>query len=193
MRQKPKILILAGSIRSGAFSQQLADAYAAQLVTMECDITRVSLADYTLPIMDEDLEREKGIPGNAVKLARLFDHHQAVVIVTPEYNGSLPPLLKNAIDWISRVSRDGEKPLKPYRGKIAAIASSSDGAMGGYSALLHFREILVRLGMLVVSEQLSLGRASTAFEEDDRLAGERESALLANACKSLVEKATLLT
>ena len=67
------------------------------------EVTRISLADYPLPIMDEDLESEKGVPENAVKLARLIAAHDALLIATPEYNGSIPPLLKNTIDWVSRV------------------------------------------------------------------------------------------
>ena len=62
MKREPAILVLAGSIRSGAYSQKTADAYAAQLATMECEVTRITLTDYPLPIMDEDLEKEKGIP-----------------------------------------------------------------------------------------------------------------------------------
>lgn len=192
MMRKPAILVVAGSIRSGAFSQQTADAYAAQLAGMECEVTRITLADYPLPIMDEDLEEEKGIPESALKLARLFDHHDALVVVTPEYNGSLPPLLKNAIDWVSRVSSDGDKPLAPYRDKLALVASSSNGIMGGYSALTHLRHILVRLGMQVLSEQMALGKAGSAFNDMGRLSGEREAGMLEKACRSLVEKATLL-
>ena len=71
------------------------------------EVTRISLGDYPLPIMDEDLEKEKGIPENAVKLGRLIAAHDGLLIATPEYNGSLPPLLKNSIDWVSRVRRDG--------------------------------------------------------------------------------------
>ena len=191
--REPAILVLAGSIRSGAYSQKTADAYAAQLAAMECEVTRITLADYPLPIMNEDLEKEKGIPENAVKLARQFARHDGIVMVTPEYNGSLPPLLKNAIDWVSRVSSDGDKPLKPYRDKLALVASSSDGAMGGYSALTHLRHILVRLGMQVLSEQMALGRADVAFDDMGRISGKREAGILENACRSLVEKATLLS
>ena len=190
--RKPAILVFAGSIRSGAYSQKTADAYAAQLAGMECEVTRITLADYPLPIMDEDLEKEKGMPENAVKLARQFARHDGIVMVTPEYNGSLPPLLKNAIDWVSRVSSDGDKPLVPYRDKLAVIASSSNGVMGGYSALTHLRHILVRLGMQVLSEQMALGRAGSAFDDIGRLSGDREAGILESACRSLVEKATLL-
>ncbi len=192
MNSVPKILILAGSLRSGSYNQKLADAYMAELAMRDCDITAITLADYSLPLMDEDLEAEKGIPVAAVKLARLFAMHDAIVIVGPEYNGSITPLLKNTIDWVSRVSSDGEKALFPYKNKICAVASASPGAMGGYSSLTHLRHVLVRLGMLVISEQLALGGAAKAFDEDGRLADERLRKMLASACDSLIEKATLL-
>lgn len=193
MNRKPKILILAGSIRTGAFSQQVAGAYAAELVNHDCEITRISLKDYELPIILEMPNAESEIPTAALDLTMQFDAHDAVVVVTPEYNGSLPPLLKNAIDWISVTKGDGENPLTPYRGKVCALASSSPGMMGGIAAIGHLREILVRLGMLVVSEQVAVGGAGNAFDDKGRLSNERTAAMLAGACKSLVEKASLLS
>ena len=193
MNRKPKILVLGGSIRSGSHSQQLADAYASKLAGLDCMITRITLKDYFLPMMDEDLQKTSGIPENAVKLARLFHGSDAIVIVTPEYNGSLPPLLKNAIDWISRVSTNNGSPVIAYRNKLCAIASTSSGQMGGVSALGHLRDILVRLGMLVISEQLALGHANKAFDPmDQQLLNDRHNTILTTACTSLVEKATLL-
>jgi NAD(P)H-dependent FMN reductase len=142
--------------------------------------------------MDEDLEREKGLPANAVKLAKLFAAHSGIIIVTPEYNASFTPLLKNTLDWVSRVSSDKEKPVTPYRDKLAAIASSSPGAMGGISSLNHLRDVLVRLGMQVISEQLSVGNAAKAFDHHDRLTVDRQQQILAKACASLVRKTQLL-
>ena len=190
--KKPKILILAGSIRSGAYSQQLADAFTAELVNHDCEVSRITLADYDLPIILEMPKSEKDLPANAVKLARQFDAHDAIIVSTPEYNGSVPPLLKNAIDWISTVPGHGYSELQPFKGKISAIASSSPGLMGGISAIGHLREVLVRLGMLVISEQVSVGNAGSAFDAKGRLSNERPALFLSNACKSLVEKASQL-
>lgn len=192
MLGKPKILVFAGSLRSGSFNQQLADAYLAELAGLECEPSAISLSDYELPIMDEDLQASRGLPEAAIRLARQFASHQALVIVGPEYNGSITPLLKNAIDWVSRVKSHDGKPLSPYRGRLCAVASASDGAMGGYSSLTHLRHVLTRLGMLVISEQLALGNASTAFDETGRLVSDRPRTLLETACRSLVEKAALL-
>ena len=109
----PKILVFAGSIRTGAYSGKTADCAQRELAVQGADVTRISLADYSLPLMNEDLEREEGIPENAYKLARFFAAHDALLVCTPEYNGSLPPLLKNTIDWVSRISKDGDRPLHP--------------------------------------------------------------------------------
>ena len=190
--RQPKILILAGSTRTGSLNQQLADAYVAELATRDCEITRITLADFPLPIINEDLEAEKGIPENAEKLARLFDAHDAIVIVGPEYNGSLTPLLKNTIDWVSRLIPESKGPWKPFKGKICAIASASAGVFGGISSITHLRQILTRLGMLVISEQFALGNADTAFDDMGRLSRERDRPLFKEACASLIEKATLL-
>lgn len=192
MNRNPKILVLAGSIRSGAYSQQTADAFVAELVNHKCEITRISLADYELPFVLEAVDSQSDIPESAKKLARLFHVHDAVIIATPEYNGSLPPLLKNAIDWISLVKSVDGKPVTPFRGKVCAVAASSPGKFAGISALGHLRQILSRLGMLVIAEQIAVGNAANAFDEKGRLEDDRGAAMLTEAAKSLVEKATLL-
>jgi chromate reductase, NAD(P)H dehydrogenase (quinone) len=181
----PRILVFPGSNRAGAFSGKVADAASKQLARLECDVTRISLIDYPLPIMDEDLQRLEGIPENAMKLARLFASHDGFLIASPEYNGSIPPLLKNTIDWLSRISRDGDKPLKPYAGKVAALCSSSPGNFAGILALSHLRPVLIRLGLLVVSEQCSVANADTAFNDDAQ-------SNLIKICKALVDQATLI-
>ena len=188
----PRILAFSGSIRDGSINTRLVDAATAELVQQECEVTRISLADYPLPIYDGDLESQEGIPDNARKLARLFHEHEGLFIACPEYNGSLSPLLKNTIDWISRVSFDDKGELVPYRGKIGAVAAASPGAMGGISMLYHLREILTRLGVLLVAEQVAVGNGFSAFDEMDKLTDERAAQFLEATCKSLAQKAALL-
>ena len=185
---RPKILVFSGSIRSGSVNARLVDAAVAELALFECDVTRISPSDYALPLYDGDLEAQDGIPENALKLARLFHEHDGVFIASPEYNGSLTPLLKNTIDWISRVNADEDGPIVAYRDKVCAIGAASPGAMGGISMLYHLRDILVRLGMLVISEQVAVGNAASAFDDDDRLTEGRAAEFFGKACKSLVEK-----
>lgn len=188
----PRILAFSGSIRDGSINTRLVDAATAELVQQECEVTRISLADYPLPIYDGDFESQEGIPDNARKLARLFHEHEGLFIACPEYNGSLSPLLKNTIDWISRVSFDDKGELVPYRGKIGAVAAASPGAMGGISMLYHLREILTRLGVLLVAEQVAVGNGFSAFDEMDKLTDERAAQFLEATCKSLAQKAALL-
>ncbi len=189
----PKILVFAGSNRSGAWSGRLAGAAAKELSYREADVTRIALIDYRLPLMDEDLEREKGIPENAVKLARLFAAHDGFFITTPEYNGSIPPLLKNVLDWVSRVKRDGGQPLKPYAEKVAALGSSSTGTFAGIRAIGHLRAILAHMGVQVVSQQCAVPSAQDAFDDMDCFKDERVQSNLQKTCRALVEHAAFLS
>lgn len=187
----PRVLVFPGSNRAGAYSGKVADAAALELAKLECDVTRISLIDYPLPIMDEDLQRLEGIPENAMKLGRLFAAHDGILIASPEYNGSISPLLKNTIDWVSRISRDGDKALKPYAGKVAGLCSSSAGHFAGILALSHLRPVLVRLGVQVISEQLSVPDAGTAFNADGSFKDERARANLIKVCSALAGQAAL--
>lgn len=184
-----RILVFAGSIRTGAFSGQMADAASKELVAQGAEITRISLADYPLPIMDEDLEKEHGIPENALKLGRLFAAHDGLMICSPEYNASIPPLLKNTIDWVSRISKDGDKPFKPYSGLVVGLCSTSNGVFAGMRGLYHLRAVLMNVGTQIVSEQCSVGHAAGAFNDDGTLIDARNVAKLTALCRSLIEQA----
>jgi len=185
----PKILVFAGSTRSGAYSGKTADIAQKELAMQGAEVTRISLADYPLPFMDEDLEKEKGIPENAVKLARLFVAHDAILIATPEYNGSLPPLLKNVIDWISRVREDGGRPMRPLPGKVVAICSSSAGHFAGIRSASHLRQILTHIQMDVISPQVSVPNGGDAFNEDGTFTAQRLHKSMSGLCAALIERA----
>ena len=187
----PKILVFAGSTRTGAYSGKTADVAQHELGVQGAEVTRISLADYPLPIMDQDLEAEKGIPENAFHLARQIDSHDAVLICTPEYNGSIPPLLKNAIDWVSRISKDGGRPLRPYPGKVVAICSSSDGHFAGIRSANHLRAVLSHIGMEVISAQVSVPNGSEAFDDNGAFRAERLRKGMTRLCGSLIEHAKL--
>lgn len=188
----PKILVLPGSNRSGAFSAALAASAALELAQQGADVTRISLIDYPLPIVDEDLKTQSGIPDNAMKLGRLIAAHHGVFLCSPEYNASIPPLLKNMIDWVSLISKDGERELKPWSGHYVALGSSSNGKFAGIRGLNHLRTVMINVGTQVVSEQCSVGGAADAFEADGRLKDERTQAMLAKTCKSLILHCTMM-
>lgn len=189
----PKILVFAGSIRSGAFSGRTADAATRELAMQGADVTRISLVDYPLPIMDEDLEREKGIPENAYRLGRLIAAHDGILIASPEYNSSIPPLLKNTLDWVSRIRRDNGRPFKPYAGKVAALCSSSDGNFAGARGLYHLRSVLMACGLEIVTPQCSVGRASEAFDADGNFREERLRHAMETVVRALVERARMFS
>jgi chromate reductase len=184
-----KILLFAGSIRSGAYSGKTADIAQKELALQGAAVTRISLADYPLPLMNEDLEREQGVPENAVKLARLFAANDALLICTPEYNGSIPPLVKNTIDWVSRVKKDGSRPLRPYPGKVVAICSSSDGHFAGIRSANHLRAVLAHCQMEVIAAQVSVPNGADAFDADGNFRAERLTKGMQRLCRSLIEHA----
>jgi NAD(P)H-dependent FMN reductase len=180
----PRILIFAGSIRSGALSQKLADVAAKELALADADVTKASLADYPLPIYNGDLEAEKGIPENAQKFARLMAAHQGIFIATPEYNNSLPPLLVNAIDWVSRIR---ESSGIAYRHRLYGIGSTSDGTIGGARALIDLRKLVASgLRGILVPEKIEVSRAQEAFDEAGEFVAEAPSKLLKALARSLV-------
>jgi NAD(P)H-dependent FMN reductase len=189
----PKILVFAGSIRTGAYSGRTADAAMKELALQGADVTRISLADYPLPIFDADLERESGIPENAMRLGRLIAAHDGLLIASPEYNTSIPPLLKNTIDWVSRIRKDGGREFSPFRGRIAGLCSSSNGRFAGIRALNHLRPVLVAVGVEVISPQCAIALGEEAFDEHGAIRDPRTRKIMENLCRTLCQQAALLS
>lgn len=185
-----KILVFSGSIRTGSFNTKLAKSAIKVLAEQGAEVTEISLADYPLPIMNQDLEEEKGVPENAVKLARLFQAHDGLFIACPEYNASIPPLLKNTLDWISRVKSDANGDIKAFPGLYVGLGAASPGALGGIRGLYHVRAVLMTVGAQVVSEQASIAAAHNAFGDDDMPKDERQLGALNNTCRALLQHVT---
>ncbi|QKV19502.1 NADPH-dependent FMN reductase [Oricola thermophila] len=186
----PRVLVFAGSNRSGSFNRQLAQAAAKVLALQGAEVTMIALADYPLPLVDEDLKKEKGVPANAIRLARLFAAHDALFLASPEYNASIPPLVKNTIDWVSLVRSDGSGPVRPFDGLTVALGSASDGKLGGIRGLYHLRAVLMNVGAQVVSQQCAISWANKAFGEDGMPSDEREAKHLEKACRALLDHCT---
>src|SRR6202171_1000174 len=110
-----KILVIPGSLRTGSHNARLAAVAAYQFAQQGAEVTRISLADFPLPIYDGDLQSKSGVPKHAVNLKRMIGAHHGVLIVTPEYNSSVPPLVKNTIDWITRVQDASEARGQGFR------------------------------------------------------------------------------
>ncbi|MBD0413608.1 NADPH-dependent FMN reductase [Oryzicola mucosus] len=193
MRVTPRILVFAGSLRTGAYSGKTADIAQKVLAQNGAEVTRISLGDYPLPLVDQDLEKEKGVPANAVKLARIFTDHDGIVICTPEYNGSIPPLVKNTIDWVSRAHSDKTGKLKPYSDKPMAICSSSDGHFAGIRSASHLRAVLAHIQADVIAPQVSVPSAGEAFDEGGNFKEERLRKSMDRLAKALIERASMMS
>src|SRR3974390_1107463 len=127
----PKILVLPGSLRTGSHSARLAALAAKELALLDAEVTRISLEDYELPLFDADLAAASGPPAAALKLRQMLVAHRGVFITSPEYSASVTPLLKNAIDWVSRVRERGEPTLAAFKGRVFALGSETGGGGGG--------------------------------------------------------------
>jgi len=164
-----KILVIPGSLRTGSLNARLAAVIAHELVQSGADVSRVSLSDFPLPIYDGDLQVKSGVPKHAVNLKRMIGTHHGVLIVTPEYNSSVPALVKNTIDWVSRVQDPHETRGQVFRERVFAIAAASGGRLGGTRALAALRLILTACHATVVPDQLALSFADHAYDEMDHL------------------------
>ena len=164
----PKILVIPGSLRTGSHNAKLAAQAAYEFAQAGVEVTRVSLIDYPLPIYDADLQVKSGVPKNAVNLKRMMAAHHGILLVTPEYNSSIPALLKNMLDWVSRVQDPHEARAQVFR-RPFAIAAASESRLGGTRALTALRLILSSLQAQVIPSQFALSYAQQAYDDMARL------------------------
>lgn len=181
-----RVLIVPGSARTGSLNVQLAHAVAASVKAKGAQATVTDLRALALPIYDGDLHAASGIPAGAKTLIEQFAAHDAVVVVSPEYNAFPPPLLMNAIDWVSLAPE--HKPA--MNGKPTALMSASPGALGGIRSLLSLRQFLsLNPGLLVIGPQFGLAAANKAFAADGTLADEKQRAMLEGVVDTLLKTA----
>jgi chromate reductase len=164
-----KILVIPGSLRTGSLNAKLAAVAAHELAQQGADVNRISLADFPLPIYDGDLQSKSGVPKHALNLKRMMSAHHGVLIVTPEYNSSVPPLVKNTIDWVSRVQDAQEARGEVFRERAFAIAAASESRLGGTRSLAALRLILTACHATVIPNQLALSFAGAAYDDMDKL------------------------
>lgn len=195
----PTLIAFAGSARKDSLNKKLAAAAAQLARDAGAEVTELDLADFPLPIFDEDTESAAGLPDNARTLKDLFRAHDGFLVCCPEYNSSITPLLKNTIDWLSRPC-EGEPTLACFRGKVAGVLAAAPGPLGGLRGLVHVRAILSSIGVFVVPSQHALGRAGQAFAPDGSLADPEQAdrvrevvAQTVRAAKNLREPAEALS
>ena len=172
----PKILAFAGSSRKESFNKRLVKIAVSGAKEAGADVTLIDLTDYPMPLFNQDLEADKGMPEHARKIKNLMIEHDAFLISSPEYNSAFSPLLKNVIDWASRAESDDEPPLVAYQGKLAVLMSASPGTLGGLRGLVFLRMMLGNIGVTVLPDQQSIPQAFNAFNDDGSLIDERKQA-----------------
>jgi chromate reductase len=181
-----RLLFFAGSTREGSYNKRL--AHLAQHIAQANGIEGVfvDLKDYTMPLYNGDLEAEQGAPVGAREFKALLGEYQGVFIASPEYNSSVTPLLKNTLDWVTRVRGKGETGLKVYKSRVFAISGASPGYYGTMRSLLHLRQILeVGVGATVIPQQMALPRAGDAFADDGNLKDKAQQDLLKGVVEAL--------
>jgi chromate reductase, NAD(P)H dehydrogenase (quinone) len=152
-------ITLCGSLRKGSINEILRRHMSMKLREAGVAVTDLSLADFDMPLFNQDLEPDH-TPESAVRLAEIFRTHDIVFLATPEYNGGVPPLVVNTMSWLSR-----QKP-SPFRHAIFGIGGVSDGKYATIFSLSHLRDSLSKVGALVAPTLLGIGPYPDVFDED---------------------------
>ncbi len=185
------MLALAGSLRIGSLNKKLVKVAAEGARKTGAQVTYIDLADYQLPVFNQDDQDANGVPENAYKLKALMKESDGLIIASPEYNSSIPGGCKNALDWVSR-EVPGEKVLECFRGRTAVLMSASPGRLGGLRGLVALRSMLQNVGVTVIPEQLALSQADEAFAADGSLKDPRRQEQVESLGRKLAQVAARL-
>lgn len=180
-----RIGLISGSTREGSINRQLIGAVSHVFKDMGAKPVKISLKDYEMPIYNGDFEAANGVPPTVKKFIRRVKSCDGIFISTPEYNGGLPALLKNTIDWTTRVE------LGHFKGPVYGVGAASPGATSGIMAMRELHFILVRLGALVVPSQVGTGFAAKAFDKKGRLVegfSHNQAQLMASQMLTLIKQ-----
>lgn len=180
-----RILAFAGSARKQSFNRRLVGAAAEMARAHGAEVSLINLGDLNLPMFDEDTESAGGLPPGVRKLKDLMLGHDGFLIACPEYNSSITPLLKNAIDWATRPA-PGEAPLACFKHKTCALLATSPGALGGLRGLVHVRAILSGIGTIVLPDHFALAKGHEALDEQGKFKDDKQKAAVEGVVKALV-------
>lgn len=157
----PKTAItICGSLRKDSINEPLRRHMSAKLREAGVIVTDLDLREFEMPIFNQDIEDAGETPEAAKRLAEMFREHDIVLIISPEYNGGVTPLIANLVSWVSR-----EKP-NPFKHAVFGIGGMSDGKYATIFALSHLRDTLSKIGALVVPTLLGLGPYPDVLDED---------------------------
>lgn len=187
MTKKPKILAFAGSLRERSYNKRVLKTAVKGAENAGAEVTLIDLKDYPMPIYNADLVDAQGFPPIATALQKLLLEHDGLMIASPEYNGSLPGALKNAIDWASRANGN-LKVGECFKGKIAAIMTASPGSFGGIRCLAHLRDVLTILLVQALPTEIAVAQVGAKFDGDsDEMTDETMRGVLENLGAALAE------
>ncbi|GAB4238529.1 MAG: NADPH-dependent FMN reductase [Chlamydiales bacterium] len=181
-----KVLAFSGSSREGSYNQELAEFAAHLAKSQGAIVTVVNLGDFGMPLYHADEEARRGMPESVKSFRQLLLNHDRIIIASPEYNGSITALLKNALDWASR-SEDGKPSNAAFKDKKFAIMSASPGKGGGCRGLEHLQQILANLGAKVITCKVSVPQASSAFDKRGKLVSPQMTQLLQQEINLLLQ------
>ncbi|MGH7614743.1 MAG: NADPH-dependent FMN reductase [Gemmatimonadales bacterium] len=163
-REPVHFLVFSASLRTDSLNTRLARLAVSVIEEQGGAVDAATMADFDVPAYNQDAQARSGLPPGAVELCRRLEANDAFVITSPEYNGSMPGLLKNAIDWASR-----QRP-QPFNGRHALLLSASPSMVGGNRGLWVLRVPLEHLGARVYPDMFSLAQAHQAFDANGRIA-----------------------
>lgn len=187
MAKKPKILAFAGSLRKNSYTKRVVKTAIEGAKAAGAEVTYIDLEDYPMPVYNADEHRESGFDENALRFQKLLGEHDGFLIASPEYNGSVPGGLKNAIDWASRKS-ESYGQIEVFKGKAAAIMTASPGAFGGLRCLAHLRGVLTIMLVNVLPSEIAIPRVGSIFEgEAEEMTDEKMKAILHDLGAALVD------
>ena len=187
MTKKVKVLAFAGSLREHSYNRRVLQTAVGGAEKAGAEVTVVDLRDYPMPIYNPDDHEKTGFDENALRFQRLLILHDGLLIASPEYNGSFPAALKNAIDWASRQS-DRYKRADVFPGKFAAIMTAGPGSFGGLRTLAHLRGVLTSVGVNVLPSEIAVAFVGDKFDgEGEEMTDAKMRAALEKLGESLVE------
>ncbi len=163
-REPIRLLVFSASLRRESLNTRLAQLAAATIEASGGDVDLASMRDFDTPSYDADVEQSEGFPSGAAELHRRLEQCDAFVIAAPEYNASMPGLLKNTIDWVSRF-----RP-QPFNERYGLLLSASPSMVGGNRGLWGLRIPFEHLGARIYPDMFSLAQAHNAFDGEGRLA-----------------------
>lgn len=183
MNEKINIIGFTGSLRLHSYNKAALRA-AKELLPENSILDIVDISD--IPFFNEDIEAQ-GIPEAVVNFKKKLATADAVLISTPEYNYSIPPVLKNALDWASRGTDS------PLSGKPLAIMSASPSIFGGSRVQYHLRQVCVRVNLLPLNQpEVFIMKADGKFDNEGKLINETTRNSISKLLQALVDEARVM-